>query len=43
MTNILLAGLVANARLHLKAHTAKEVYLGFIVGFIAPFAVYVFL
>jgi len=43
MINILLAGLVANARLHLKAHTAKEVYLGFVVGFIAPFAVYSFL
>ncbi|MDX6745194.1 hypothetical protein SHK09_00205 [Polaribacter sp. PL03] len=41
--NILFAGIVANARLHLKAHTSIEVYLGFFFGFIAPFAVYYFL
>lgn len=41
--NILLAGLVANARLYLKAHTPKEVYLGFFFGFIAPFGAYYFL
>lgn len=28
----LLAGLLASARLHLKAHTTKEIYLGFFVG-----------
>jgi hypothetical protein len=38
--NILLAGLVANARLYLKAHTATEVYLGFFSGFISPFIIY---
>lgn len=38
--NMLLAGVVANARLHLKAHTSTEIYLGFFLGFIAPFGVY---
>ena len=33
---LLLSGLVANARLHLKAHTNKEVYIGFFIGFISP-------
>ena len=41
--NILLAGIVANARLHLKMHQPKEVYLGFLSGLIAPFVVYSFL
>ncbi|WP_298762333.1 hypothetical protein [uncultured Polaribacter sp.] len=40
---LLLSGLVANARLHLKAHTTKEIYIGYFVGFIAPFAVYLYL
>jgi hypothetical protein len=43
MGNIVLAGLVANARLNLNAHTPKEVYLGYFIGFIAPFPVYYFL
>jgi membrane-associated phospholipid phosphatase len=43
MGNIVLAGLVANARLYLNAHTPKEVYLGYFIGFIAPFPVYYFL
>ncbi|MGY0425459.1 MAG: hypothetical protein ACWIPI_01335, partial [Polaribacter sp.] len=38
--NILLAGLLATARLHLKAHTQREVYLGFFIGFLAPFCVF---
>lgn len=33
---ILLSGLVASSRLHLKAHTTKEVYLGFFIGVICP-------
>ena len=33
---ILFSGLLASARLHLKAHTEKEVYLGFTLGFISP-------
>ena len=32
---LLLAGLLASARLHLKAHTNKEVYIGFFTGIIA--------
>ncbi|QTD39309.1 hypothetical protein JL193_07285 [Polaribacter batillariae] len=40
---IVLAGMVANARLHLKAHTPLEVYLGYFVGFLSPFATYYFL
>ncbi|MCD8410251.1 hypothetical protein [Tenacibaculum finnmarkense] len=34
---ILLSGLSASARLHLKAHTVKEVYLGFFIGIASPF------
>ncbi|SOU87447.1 hypothetical protein [Tenacibaculum dicentrarchi] len=34
---ILLSGLSASARLHLKAHTVKEVYLGFFIGIVSPF------
>ncbi|MCD8411642.1 hypothetical protein [Tenacibaculum finnmarkense] len=34
---ILLSGLSASARLHLKAHTIKEVYLGFFIGIASPF------
>lgn len=37
---IFLAGLLASSRLHLKAHTVKEVYLGFFIGLIAPFIAY---
>ena len=33
---LVFSGLLASARLHLKAHTEKEVYVGFIVGFISP-------
>lgn len=33
---ILLSGLVASARLHLKAHTNLEVYLGYAFGFLSP-------
>ena len=41
--NILLAGIVGNARLHLKIHQPKAIYLGFLSGIIAPFLVYNFL
>lgn len=40
---ILLAGILANARLYLKAHQPIEVYLGFFIGFLSPFGVYYFL
>jgi hypothetical protein len=43
IVHILLAGLVANARIYLEAHTPKEVYLGFFLGFIAPLGIYYFL
>ncbi|WP_299015836.1 hypothetical protein [uncultured Polaribacter sp.] len=43
IASLLLSGLLGNARLHLKAHTAIEVYLGYFIGFIAPFAVYHYL
>lgn len=39
----LLSGLLASARLHLKAHKQTEVYLGFFVGFISPIIVFCFL
>jgi hypothetical protein len=34
---IVLAGIVGSSRLFLKAHTEKELYLGYIVGFITQF------
>lgn len=40
---VLLSGLLASARLYLKAHTAKEVYLGFFTGFICQFITFIFL
>ncbi|OAD45362.1 hypothetical protein [Polaribacter atrinae] len=40
---LLLSGMLASARLHLKAHTQKEVYLGFVLGFLAPSIVFYFL
>lgn len=39
----LLSGLLASARLHLKAHKQTEVYLGFVIGFISPIIVFCFL
>ena len=33
---LILSGILGSARLNLKAHTPKEVYLGFILGFISP-------
>ncbi|MCH3881674.1 MULTISPECIES: hypothetical protein [Tenacibaculum] len=36
---IILSGLLGSSRLHLKAHTPTEVYLGFILGVIAPFLI----
>lgn len=40
---ILLSGLLASARLYLKAHTPREVYLGFFIGLICPFITNYFL
>ncbi|KAB1157221.1 hypothetical protein F7018_09815 [Tenacibaculum aiptasiae] len=34
---ILLSGILAASRLHLKAHTSREVYIGFFIGLISPF------
>ncbi|QMU62834.1 MAG: hypothetical protein GKR88_00145 [Flavobacteriaceae bacterium] len=39
MIMIVLSGLLASARLHLKAHTPTEVYLGFFIGMISQFLV----
>lgn len=38
-----ISGILGTSRLHLKAHTPKEVYIGFILGLIAPSIVYYFL
>lgn len=32
----LLSGLLASARLHLKAHTTREIYIGFFIGLASP-------
>lgn len=37
---ILLTGLLASARLQLKAHNTKEVYLGFVIGLLGQFIAY---
>lgn len=36
----LLAGLLASARLKLKAHNTKEVYLGFFIGILSTLSIY---
>lgn len=38
---ILLSGVIASARLALKAHSLDELLVGFLLGFSAPFLVYV--
>lgn len=40
---IILSGIVASARLHLKAHTSLEVYLGYAFGFLSPLLLNYFL
>jgi hypothetical protein len=40
---LIFSGLLASARLHLKAHKPTEVYLGFILGFLSPIIVFYFL
>ncbi len=37
---ILLSGLLATSRLNLKAHSTKEIYLGYFLGFISPFIIF---
>ncbi|MBK7373364.1 MAG: hypothetical protein IPJ09_18385 [Saprospiraceae bacterium] len=37
ITSLLIGGLVGTCRLYLKAHTPKEVYLGYLVGFVAQY------
>jgi hypothetical protein len=36
ITIFILSGLLASARLHLKAHSNTEVYIGFFIGILAP-------
>ena len=43
MILFLIAGLLASSRLHLKAHTVKEVYLGFFIGISAILGMYLLL
>ncbi|NVK52222.1 MAG: hypothetical protein HWD85_04750 [Flavobacteriaceae bacterium] len=40
---VLLTGILASARLHLKAHTPKEIYIGFFLGFTSQFITFLFL
>ena len=40
MLLIILTGILASARLHLKAHTALEIYLGFFLGLAGQFIYY---
>lgn len=39
LTLILVSGILASSRLYLKAHSPKEVYFGFFLGFLCPFMV----
>lgn len=43
MIIILLSGLLASSRLHLNAHTPREVYAGFFLGIISQFLVFAIL
>ena len=43
ITFILLSGLLASARLHLKMHTHKEIYIGFSIGVLTPIILSYFL
>ena len=40
---IILTGILASARLHLKAHNQKEIYLGFFIGLIGQFLGFIML
>ena len=40
---LLLTGLLASARLHLKAHTPKEIYIAFFLGITTQFLSYLYL
>ncbi len=40
IVNILLAGLLATARLKLKMHVNKEIYFGFLIGILSVFSIY---
>ncbi len=40
ITLVFLSGLLASSRLYLKAHTVKEVYIGFFIGVCCPFLAY---
>lgn len=39
--NFLIAGLLGSARLHLKAHSPKEVYFGFLIGISTVFGMHI--
>ncbi len=43
MVLILLSGLLASSRLNLQAHTPKELVLGFFIGFVSQFAIFLIL
>lgn len=43
MIIFLLSGLLASARLHLKVHTNKEIYIGFFIGILSPILLNYFL
>jgi len=43
ISGLLLSGILGSARLYLNAHTSKEVYLGFVLGFLSPTIVFYFL
>lgn len=38
---VLLIGIVATSRLHLKAHTQKEIFLGFVFGVLPQLATFI--
>lgn len=40
IASIIIAGLVSSARLYLKEHSNKEVYMGFLAGYFAQFFAY---
>jgi hypothetical protein len=43
IVTILLSGLLASARLNLKKHTTREIYIGFFIGVFSSFSLNYFL
>ena len=43
IASFILSGIVGSARLYLKSHSNSQIYAGFVVGFIIPLLIYIFI